>query len=159
MYEQLSGNLLDFKSDLLINAANGNGWMGGILGRYVPLKGVAETIHYNDHSIEREAKLICRSKNINLGDIYITSSGSLGFKEGVLHAVTMLRPGQKSDILTIGKCITNIGVYCQEKAIKTATIPLLGTGTGGLDKEEVMEIFEKKFRNHSTYFKVIHYKR
>ncbi|EWG08967.1 macro domain-containing protein [Cytobacillus firmus] len=129
MIEQLHGNLLDYKSDLLINAANGKGWMGGIFGRYVPLKGVADTIHYNDHSIEREAKIICRSRKICLGDIYITGSGRLGFKEGVLHAVTMLKPGQKADILTIEKCLNNICAFCVEKGIQSSTIPLLGTGT------------------------------
>lgn len=65
MIYYLKGNLINIKAELLINAANGRGWMGGLLGRFIHLKGVAEAIHYADHSIERLAKKEAK-RNIDL---------------------------------------------------------------------------------------------
>ncbi len=159
MIEHVEGNIINIKSDILINASNGKGWMGGIIGRYFLLKGVAETIHFHDHTIEKQAKRICKTFNLTLGDVFLTKSGSLGFDKGVIHAITMMKPGQESNLNTIERCLDNITNYCLENGISSATIPLLGTGTGGLDKKDVFGLFEKRLVKHPTIFKVVHYRR
>jgi len=44
----MSGNVLDGESELLVNASNGIGWMGGFIGRWIPLSSNAQflVIHY-----------------------------------------------------------------------------------------------------------------
>lgn len=55
MIKHFYGNVIDIDAEILINASNAQGYMGGILGRFFKLKGVAETIHYAEPSIEKIA--------------------------------------------------------------------------------------------------------
>lgn len=155
MIEYKKGNIIENKAELLINASNGKGWMGGLLGRCIPMKGVAESIHFHDHSIEKEAKNICKSLKINVGDVFLTSSGSLQFNKGILHAVTMNKPNQKSTLYGVEKCLINISCYCIDNNISSVSIPLLGTGTGKLDKIDVIDLYAKHLTYHPTRFDVI----
>lgn len=159
MIENITGNIIDTKAELLINASNGKGWMGGIVGRFILLKGVAETIHYADSSIEGLAKKVARKRKLKCGDVFHTGSGKLNYSKGILHAVTMIKPGQLSNLDIIESCLNNILVYCRDNNIKTATIPLLGTGTGEVKKESVMRLYEKLLNSSETKFKVVHFKR
>lgn len=158
MIVHVQGNLLNVRAELLVNASNGKGWMGGLLGRFVPLKGVAESIHFSDPSIERAAKKAAKIVQPKCGEVFFTPAGKLNFPKGIIHAVTMERPGQKSELVTIRKCIKNILLYCEENNIKTVSLPLLGTGTGRLDKEEVLSIFSELLKDSNSVFYVVHYK-
>ena len=159
MIEKTYGNVIDIKSDLLINASNGKGWMGGIIGRFILLKGVAETIHYADSNIEKAAKKEARKRNVQCGDVFLTDSGKLDFPKGILHAVTMLKPGQLSNLNIIERCLNNILIFCEENDIKTTTIPLLGTGTGRVNREDVLNLYENLLQPSDTIFKVVQFKR
>lgn len=130
MIQHVYGDIIDVQAELLINAANGRGWMGGLKGRFTLLKGVAESIHFADPSIEKNAKHTAKKDRVQLGDVYLTGAGKLAFSKGILHAVTMNKPGQRSDLETIETCLNNIMKYCDENSINTVAIPLLGTGTG-----------------------------
>lgn len=153
------GNIIDTKSELLINASNGKGWMGGILGRFILLKGVAESIHFADPSIEKLAKKQVYKSKVNCGNYFITTSGKLDFPKGILHAVTMEKPGQLSSLAIIEKCLKNILEYCNKNNINTVTIPLLGTGTGKVDTDEVLLLYEKLLYSSNTTFYIVHYKK
>lgn len=158
MIEQKYGNILDVDAELLINASNGKGWMGGLLGKFVLLKGVAETIHYADSNIEGLAKKEVAKRAIKLGDVFLTDSGKLPYSNGILHAVTMLKPGRLSNIKVVEKCVDNILNYCEENKIKTVAIPLLGTGTGRVNANEVLRLYENKLAASKTLFNVVTYK-
>jgi len=151
-------NVLDIEAELLINAANGKGWMGGVIGRFVRLKGVAESIHYVDPSIERLAKKEAKRLQVKCGDVFLTDSGKLGFPKGILHAVTMDRPGQISNLNIIESCLKNILKFCSEKNINTVAIPLLGTGTGKLQKFDVLDLYQDMLKSSNTLFNVSHYR-
>lgn len=155
MIECINGTIPYVKGDLLVNAANGRGWMGGLLGRFVKLNGVAESIHYADLSIEKTTKVLFRRNKARSGDVIHTSAGRLEYINGILHAVTMNWPGQKSSLNTVERCLENIVAYCNENDIKTAVIPLLGTGTGRLEKNAVLALYKNKLDNSNTLFKVI----
>ncbi|MGX1266754.1 O-acetyl-ADP-ribose deacetylase (regulator of RNase III) [Rossellomorea marisflavi] len=155
MLKYVQGNVIDVKAELLINAANGEGWMGGLIGKYLSLKGVAETIHYADPTIEKWAKSEAKARKVKEGDVFLTPSGSLGYTQGILHAVTMSSPGQSSNIGTVELCIKHIIKFCEENRINTVTIPLLGTGTGKLNIDEVVKLYEHSLSSSETLFTVV----
>lgn len=155
MNEYLQENIIHTKADLLVNAANGQGYMGGFVGRYICLPGVAESIHYADPSIERISKKECKKRKVLRGEIFHTESGNLDFPKGIVHAVTMQKPGQRSDLETVEVCLLNIIKYCYENNVKTVAIPLLGTGTGRLDKKKVSYLYETLLGPLDTVFKIV----
>lgn len=159
MIIHIEGNVLDVNAEILVNAANGVGWMGGFIGRFIPLKGVAETIHFNDPSIERFAKKEAKVKKPKCGDIFVTSAGKLDFPKGIIHAVTMHRPGQTSNLHTIKTCIKKILVYCEENNIKSVSLPILGTGTGRLLKKDVLKMYSEMLESTRVLFYIVHYKK
>jgi O-acetyl-ADP-ribose deacetylase len=155
MIKFISDDITQVKAELIINAANGQGYMGGWIGKYLRLKGVAESIHYIDPSIEKQAKHICKSQYFTHGEIFHTTAGKLPFKQGIIHAITMNKPGQKSKIDIIEKCLKNITNYCQTNEIKTVAIPLLGCGTGRLPKQDVIELYKKYLDTPKTVYLVV----
>lgn len=158
MIKHFYGNVIDIDAEILINASNAQGYMGGILGRFFKLKGVAETIHYAEPSIEKIAKKEFKKRTFQCGDILHTNSGRLPFSKGIIHAVTMKKPGQTSNTGIIKECLNNILAFCKEKNVKSAALPLLGAGTGRVDKDEVIQLYESMLQDSDTLFKIVHYR-
>ncbi|MCM3032876.1 macro domain-containing protein [Niallia sp. MER 6] len=155
----IDGNIANVKADVIVNASNGIGYMGGLIGRFIKLKGVAESIHYVDHSIEKEAKRICRKNLIKPGDVFVTNSGQLPCNY-IFHAVTMFLPGTWSSIKSIETCILNIIKLGEEYKVETIAIPYLGCGTGSLKKEQLNNLYEFYFKKHdSITFMIIDWSR
>lgn len=148
-------NILDVEAELLINASNGEGYMGGFIGRFIPLKGVAETIHYVDHTIEKQAKRKFRKTPVPCGGVLHTTAGKLPHSRGILHAVTMEKAGQKSSLEVIRQCLISILDFCERDKVKTVAIPLLGTGTGRVDKDEVIKLYVELLQEAETLFHVV----
>lgn len=58
----VAGDITTIQADVIVNAANAKGYMGGWLGKYVRLRGVAGSIHYvTSGAVEREAKRVVRA--------------------------------------------------------------------------------------------------
>ena len=145
----MCGDLTFQPVDAIVNAANGKGWMGGFLGRYMKFRGVAESIHFaSKGQIENEAKgfVYWSHPKPRPGDVYITGAGPLPAK-CVIHAVTVDRPGSRSDIQVVAKCLENIVRLARQRHIRSLAIPLLGTGTGKLSKIEVWHLYETFFED------------
>lgn len=131
------------EADVIVNAANGIGFMGGFIGRFFKLKGVAESLHYHSKGkIERLAKKEVKKKKPKKGEVYVTPAESLKAK-WIFHAVTMKRPGTWSYIETVETCLQNIIMEAKRLDVKTIAIPGLGTGTGGLKLSEVIPLYKK----------------
>lgn len=154
-YLVVKKSITDIEADVLINASNGIGFMGGTLGRFIKLKGVAEAIHYATGGIvEREAKIASRKSKylpsfINghkPGEIFITGAGNLK-ASSILHAVTMRYPSMPTNIDTVRTLLPKILNEARSLNAKSLAIPLLGTGTGGLDKNDVLNMYEEFFKD------------
>ena len=53
-------DICNSECDIIVSAANGMGFMGGILGWYIKFSGVSENINYaTKGKVEREATLKC----------------------------------------------------------------------------------------------------
>lgn len=145
-YRIVKGSITDIAADAIVNASNGVGYMGGLLGRFVQLKGVAESIHYATKGIvEKEAKKVVKS-GVGEGTVFTTSAGNLQ-ASFIIHAVTMDKPGQRANISTIKGLLPKILSKAYELQVKSIVLPLLGTGTGRLSKEEVLALYEEFFKD------------
>ena len=159
MFKIIYNNILNIKTEYMVNASNGVGFMGGFLARYIKMHGLAEYLNFKTKGkIEKEAKKECR-KNLKFpfrifnhskaGDIFITNS-YLDNCKFICHAVTMTYPGTKSSLEVIDNLCCEIADFCRAKQITSITIPLLGCGVGRLKEEDVLNIYRKRFVNCKT---------
>ena len=151
MVNFISDDLVFAKADIIVNASNGCGYMGGRKCSKTIHKGVAEHLNFvTDGKIEKASLIQARKyKHISSwifgkksGDIFITNNFGLNCKE-VVHAVTMRYPGMLSKIKNVELAIQHVFDYCQSKGYSHIAMPLLGTGTGKLDEQTVIQIIEK----------------
>lgn len=138
-------------ADVIVNAANGWGYMGGEKARQSLLKGIAESLN---RATNGEMERYCLEKarklkhipsfifGVNAGNFFTSPNFGLNCKE-VIHAVTMNAPASRSSVRTITVLLNSIFKYCSEKGYRTIAMPLLGTGTGGLDKQEIYDVISK----------------
>lgn len=144
----INSDICDVHCDAIVNAANGVGYMGGLIGIFVKRKGVAENIHYiTKGKVSKDAKKYCITKRTPFGlkacEVFVTNAYELPCKY-IIHAVTMHYPGTKSNLITIDTLIDRIIDTARKNKFKSIAIPLLGTGTGGLDKNEVRSLYKQK---------------
>lgn len=151
MLQYVSERIENIEADVIVNAANAKGYMGGTLGRFVLLKGVAESIHYNTKGeVEKEAKSILKKRKLSKGNVFVTSGGSLGVP--IIHAITVNKPGAKSDIGTVETCVRNLVNVIDELGCGRVAIPFLGTGIGKVNKYEVTYLYDKYLKNSSVIY-------
>lgn len=155
-YSIVSGDITEMEVDIIVNASNGIGYMGGTIGKHKKLIGVAEAIHFKTQGeVEKEAIAKCRKSRFiprritggfKAGSVFTTKAGSLSAKY-ILHAVTMPFPGMKTDIGVVKELLPEIFRVARELEAKTIAIPLLGTGTGGVNKQDVLELYKEYLGN------------
>ena len=155
MLTYIQGDIVAAQADIVVNAANGFGWMGGILSRKIKLHGIAEAINYaTNGKIEKEIK--AARKIYWPGEVFFTNGYGIG-KIGMIHAVTMLIPGWRTKEKTVRKLLPRIVELAVEKGAKTIAIPWLGCGTGQLKVERVRKIYEEYFETISSLEVTIYY--
>jgi len=150
------------QTDVIVNASNGCGWMGGFLTKRRLYYGVAEHLNYYTYGeIEKEAKIKARRfrhipailVGTRSGNIFVTSNHGLNCKE-VIHAVTMRYPGTFSSYKKVESCLESIFHYCHEQQYQSIAIPMLGCGTGRLKAKKVLQLIEnvsEKFPDVQTF--------
>ena len=143
-------DICNSECDIIVNASNGIGFMGGFLGRYIKFPGVAENINYATRGrVENEAMIKCLKHYLigyMPGSIYVTKGYNLKCKY-VFHAVTMWFPGTFSSMHTVKKLLPEIIDKARDMQLTSIAIPLLGTGVGSLKPEKVMELYRDFFDN------------
>lgn len=153
--EIVQGDITKINADVIVNAANGIGFMGGWVGRFIQLPGVAESIHYSTKgTVERDAKKKARKyrgvpsilSGHNAGEVYVTGAGTLS-ANWIIHAVTMRYPGMKTSLNTVESLLPKIIREARLLNTRSLAIPLLGAGTGGLQTSDVLELYERMFSN------------
>lgn len=146
----INGNICEINCDAIVNDANDIGYMGGLIGIFIKRKGVAENIHYiTKGKVSKDAKKYCITKKAPFGlkacEVFVTNAYELPCKY-IIHAVTMHYPGTKSNLITIDILIDKIVDIARKNKYKSIAIPLLGTGTGELDKNEVRSLYKEKLK-------------
>ncbi len=151
-------------ADVLVNAGNGTGYMGGKQSKEHLCSGVAEHLnYYSNGKAEKAAKEKKRFEHelfaFPVGSVFYTDNCGFLCKV-ILHAVTMRHAGGHSTYRGIEKCIKNIYDYCEKTCTASVAIPLLGCGTGGLDAERIRTMIDEEARRHpsiATYLYVPRY--
>ncbi len=138
------------KSDCeaIVNASNGIGFMGGKAGIRKQRPGVAEAIHFVTHGeVEQAAKKVCKEHSIfgfAPGNVFVTPAFNLN-SNYIIHAVTMRFPGTYSSLNTVRVLLPKILERARILGVKSIAIPLLGTGTGHIDTNKVMNLYHEVF--------------
>lgn len=141
--EVCRGNLVAQTTDAIVNAANGQLWLGG---------GVAGAIAQADRSgeIQRQCQAFIqgpnRGRDVPTGQVAHTDGGSLACCF-VIHAVgpRCATPGQPSDTEArlLGKAISNALRKAEELGCTSVALPMLSTGIFGFPKERAAPLFVK----------------
>lgn len=141
--------------DIVVNAANGIGWMGGFLTRLYKFNGISEAINYaTQGKVEKEVRKLHK---IHLpGEAFFTAGYGIG-KIGIIHAVTMLIPGWWTREKTVRKLLPKVMELAREHGAKSIAIPYLGCGTGRLKQIKVERIYQEFFAENVKDIKVTVY--
>lgn len=152
------GDITKFDVDAIVNASNGFGYMGGKRCVKELHRGVAESIQFaSQGAVERLARAKCKSQflfSYSSGTVFVTDAPNLGCKK-IIHAVTMRAPGSKAKIKNIKKLIPKIVAVAENLNINSVAIPLLGCGTGGLDRQIVQELLAGNLRSNKVTFYIV----
>ncbi|MCK6494276.1 MAG: macro domain-containing protein [Nitrospira sp.] len=118
------GSILEAEADVIVNAANSHGIMGG---------GVAGVIRRAaGQEVEDQARA---QAPIPVGRAVLTSAGQTKFK-GVIHAPTMPEPGLRVPAQNVALATRAALLLADENAFASVAIPGMGTGVGGVTPQD-----------------------
>ena len=139
MFRIVRGDIRDFRGDFIINPSNTTLMLGS---------GVSGILRLMCPSLQKEMnEYVNKHGYLNPGDIAITIYPCEEYKWAIHAAVMDYRSDKVSpDYRRIEKILENIVKYLDDKEVEVIT-PLLGTGVGGLDKERVLEMMKRYFKN------------
>ncbi|MDQ7038994.1 MAG: ADP-ribose-binding protein [Aquificota bacterium] len=119
----VKGSLLEVESEVIVNPANSQGYMGG---------GVAGVIKkVGGEEIEREA---VSKAPIPVGEAVFTTAGRLKFK-GVIHSPTMEEPAMRTTEEKVRKAVRAALKLADEMCFRSVAFPGMGTGVGRVPKD------------------------
>ncbi len=143
-----NADISEADADVIVNAANGWGYMGGKKARDGLLHGAVESLNRRTDG-KMETYCIKKARRFthipscifgrSKGEIFTSPSFGLKCKE-VIHAVTRRTPAGRSNEKTVIILLNSIFKYCREAGHRTVAMPLLGAGTGSLVKFKVLYI-------------------
>ncbi len=114
------GSILDVDTDVIVNAANSHGIMGG---------GVAGVIkRAAGDAVEREAMQLAP---IPIGQAILTSGGHTKFHT-IIHAPTMADPGMRIPAENVARATKAALTLADKNGYHSLAIPGMGTGVGGV---------------------------
>lgn len=120
----IQGSILNANAEVIVNAANSHGFMGG---------GVAGVIK-RAAGIEVEQEAV-KQAPIAVGRAVLTSGGKTLFK-GIIHAPTMPEPGMRIPAENVSRATKAALDLADEKGFVSIAIPGMGTGVGGVEPED-----------------------
>ncbi len=114
------GSLLDVEAQVIVNAANGLGLMGGGVAGVIKRAAGAD--------VELEA---VTHAPIRVGKAVLTSGGKTKFK-GIIHAPTMAEPGMRIPVQNVALATKAALTLADQKGFESIAVPGMGTGVGGV---------------------------
>ncbi len=120
----VQGSLLDVDVQVIVNAANSHGLMGG---------GIAGVIRrVAGFQVEEEAR---KQAPIPVGMAILTSGGRTKFR-GIIHAPTMSEPAMRIPTSNVGAATRAALALADEQGFRSLGFPGLGTGVGRVSPME-----------------------
>lgn len=155
MISIVKGDIADANADIIVNASNGCGYMGGKRCKLKLHRGIAESLNYHTHGDMEKESLQAARRFTKLpswlfgtppGRYFITGPHGLHCKK-VFHAVTMRYPGSSAKLQHIDTLLNYLYRFMRMNGYWSVALPLLGAGTGGLDRVDVINVITKHFDN------------
>jgi O-acetyl-ADP-ribose deacetylase (regulator of RNase III) len=120
----IQGSILDAEAQVIVNAANSLGVMGGGVAGVIKRAAGAE--------VEQEAVALAP---IAVGRAVLTSGGKTRF-QGIIHAPTMERPAIRIPAGNVALATKAALTLAEERGFTSIAIPGMGTGVGGVEHAE-----------------------
>lgn len=136
MIEFKQGNLLEEKTEAIVNTVNCVGVMG---------KGIALQFKRAFPENFRHYEKACRAREVQPGQMFTVSTGSLFYPRYIINFPTKRHWKGKSKIEDIKSGLKALVQEIQQLNISSIAIPPLGCGNGGLDWAEVKPLIESAF--------------
>lgn len=133
----VQGSILDAEAQVIVNAANSLGLMGGGVAGVIKRAAGAD--------VERDA---VKEAPIRVGRAVLTSGGKTNFK-GIVHAPTMPEPGMRIPARNVGLATTAALALADEKGFESIAIPGMGTGVGGVAHADAARAMVEALRGFS----------
>jgi O-acetyl-ADP-ribose deacetylase (regulator of RNase III) len=131
------GSILDVDADVIVNAANSLGIMGG---------GVAGVIkRAAGQEVEDEAR---RQVPIPVGTAVLTSGGTTKFK-GIIHAPTMPRPAMRVSASNVALATKAALALADQHEFQSIALPGMGTGVGGVAHGDAAAMMIREIQGYS----------
>jgi len=131
------GSILDADAQVIVNAANSLGLMGGGVAGVIKRAAGAE--------VEREA---VKDAPIRVGKAVLTSGGKTKF-QGIIHAPTMPEPGMRIQAENVAFATAAALALADEKGFESIAIPGMGTGVGGVAHTDAARVMVEMVRSFS----------
>jgi O-acetyl-ADP-ribose deacetylase len=122
--------------DAIVNPANSLGIMGG---------GVAGAIKRRGGDVIQREAMSCAP--IAVGAAIVTSGGKL-YTKHVIHAPTMEEPGMKIGVENVRRATRAALIAAAHEGYEVIAFPGLGTGIGGVDRDEAARAMVDEIRAH-----------
>ena len=134
----IQGSILEVDADVIVNAANSHGIMGG---------GVAGVIkRAAGQSVEDEAR---QQAPIPVGTAALTSGGTTKFKS-IIHAPTMSDPAMLIPPQNVAMATRAALRLADDQEFQSIAIPGLGTGVGGVHHSDAAGLMVKEIRGFAS---------
>jgi len=140
MIKIIKGNILEQKTEAIVNTVNCVGVMG---------RGIALSFREAYPENYREYKKACDKGEVVPGRMFVHFAGDMFSKKYIINFPTKRHWKGKSRIEDIRSGLADLVSVIKELCIKSVTIPPLGCGLGGLDWKVVRPIIEKAVKELS----------
>src|SRR5258708_7227957 len=124
MISYKQGNLLESHSQALVNTVNTVGVMG---------KGIALMFKERFKENFRRYAAACKNKEVEVGKMFITSSGELNGPKWIVNFPTKQNWRSPSKLEWITEGLRDLHRFIVEQHVVSIAIPPLGAGNGGLN--------------------------
>jgi O-acetyl-ADP-ribose deacetylase len=131
----LTGDLLDQKVDVIVNAWNQNiipWWLLSPHGVSKAIKNRAGTLPFRE---------LAKQGKLQLGQAILTNAGKLPF-QGIIH-VAGINLLWKASEKSIQDSVRNAISIAKEKGFQSIAFPIIGSGSGNFNEEQALKCMNK----------------
>ena len=130
----VQGSILEVSTEVIVNAANSHGIMGGGVAGVIKRAAGVE--------VEEEAR---KQAPIPVGQAVLTSGGKTKFK-GIIHAPTMPGSGMRIPARNVALATKAALALGDSHGFTSIAIPGMGTGVGGVAHTEAAALMVKEIK-------------
>ena len=134
MISYVQGNLLEARTDALVNTVNTVGVMG---------KGIALMFKERFDLNYKLYVAACKAKQVEVGRMFVTETGELEGPRWIINFPTKEHWRQPSRMEWVESGLRDLKCFLREHQVRSVAVPPLGSGNGGLKWSAVRELIQE----------------